>query len=299
MDYKRCFLAVAIVAASVVVAQPASGSQLIDRNAHNLTLEVDATREAMLSYTAAGKQKHVLAWGAVNAIPPNKSRAQTKFSLDYSGGFGRHHVTMYWQKAPWVCLPYDGPVLAWDVAACKAPDGSYWAVQAWQRSLPDLGVTPSALQAVWELHLSHWTGDAPVLSISVDWSYRRFAHLFGTYTYGGLGQYGFRSTSTGMPLDSYGRNIYVDTFDSAYGPGWKRENSFLTHSPKGSFCYGFYPHGSRPIGAGTKYRATVIGPGVAPDVMWEGAGVGPYDATADTTANAVQKALGDPHCAVN
>ncbi len=33
--------------------------------------------------------------------------------------------------------------------------------------------------------------------------------------------------------------------------------------------------------------------------MWEGAGVGPYDATADTTANAVQKALGDPHCAVN
>ncbi len=183
MDYKRCFLAVAIVAASVVVAQPASGSQLIDRNAHNLTLEVDAKGEAMLSYTAAGKQKHVLAWGAVNAIPPNKSRAQTKFSLDYSGGFGRHHVTMYWQKAPWVCLPYDGPVLAWDVAACKAPDGSYWAVQAWQRSLPDLGVTPSALQAVWELHLSHWTGDAPVLSISVDWSYRRFAHLFGTYTW--------------------------------------------------------------------------------------------------------------------
>jgi len=42
-----------------------------------------------------------------------------------------------------------------------------------------------------------------------------------------------------MPLDSYGRNVFVDTFGSAYGPGWKRENSFLTHGPGGAFCYGF------------------------------------------------------------
>ena len=81
--------------------------------------------------------------------------------------------------------------------------------------------------------------------------------------------------------------------------GWKRENSFLTHRPKGSFCYGFYPHGNRPVGAGAKYRATVIGPGVAPDVMWEGALPSPYDPAADAAANDQQHALGDPHCAVN
>ena len=124
-------------------------------------------------------------------------------------------------------------------------------------------------------------------------------HLFGTYTYGGVPEYGFQSTETGQPLDTYGRNLYVDTFDSAYGTGWKRENSFLTHRPKGSFCYGFYPHGDRPGGAGTKYRATVIGPGVAPDVMWEGSSPGAYDPAADAAANDQQHALVDPHCAVN
>jgi hypothetical protein len=291
--------ALAVVAASAAVVQAASASQLIDRNAAHVDLEVNGKGEAMLTYTAGGKLKHVLAWGGVDAIPPTRSRPQTKFSLDYSGGYGRHHITKYWQQMQGVCLPYDGPALAWKVAACKAPDGSYWAAQAWQRALPDLGVTPSPAQSVWELHLSHWKGATPVLSITLDWSYRKFAHLFGTYTYGGVAEYGFRSTETGVPLDTFGRNIYVDTFDSAYGAGWKRENSFLTHSPKGSFCYGFYPHGTHPIGAGSKYRATVIGPGVAPDVMWQGTGLGAYDASADATANAVLKALGDSHCAVN
>jgi hypothetical protein len=277
---------------------PAYPSQLIDRNATAVQLVVDAKGEAMLNYTAGGKTKHVLAWGAVNAIPPNRTHKQTAFSLDYSGGWSRHHLTHYWERAPWTCLPYDGPALAWKVAACKAPDGSYWAVQAWQRVLPNFGAAPSAPQAVWELRLSHWTGATPVLTISVDWSYRKFVHLFGTYTYGGVPEYGFQSSETGQPLDTYGRNIYVDTFDSAYGAGWKRENSFLTHRPQGSFCYGFYAHGNRPAGAGTKYRATVIGPGVAPDVMWEGASPGAYDPAADGAANDQQRALGDPQCAV-
>lgn len=295
---RRALFLVGLLALAVG-AQPASPSQLIDRNATGVQLVVDAKGEAMINYTAHGQAKHVLAWGAVNAIPPNRSHKQTAFSLDYSGGWGRHHITHYWESAPWTCLPYDGPALSWKIAACKAPDGSYWALQSWQRVLPNFGLRPSTPQAVWELRLSHWTGATPVLAITLDWSYRRFVHLFGTYTYGGVAEYGFQSTETGVPLDTFGRNIYVDTFDSAYGGGWQRENSFLTHGPKGSFCYGFYAHGDRPVGIGTKYRATVIGPGVAPDVMWEGTSRGPYDATADAGANAEQKALGDPHCAVN
>ena len=31
---------------------------------------------------------------------------------------------------------------------------------------------------------------------------------------------------------------------SAYGSGWRRENSFLSHHGTGAFCYGFYPHGN-------------------------------------------------------
>jgi opacity protein-like surface antigen len=293
----RLFLAAALIA--VVTAAPARSSQLVDRNASNVKLAVNAKGEALLTYEADGTAKHVLAWGAVNAIAPTGARGQVEFSLDYSGGHGKYHRD-YWKTFGGDCGDYDGPPLAWVVVACKAPDGSYWALQAWQRSLPDYGVPATAAQSVRELHLSHWTGPIAVLTIKEDWSYRRFDHLYGSLTYGGGGVYGFRSTRTGSPLDTFGRNVYVDTFGSAYGAGWKRENSFLTHRPNGSFCYGFYPHGGHPTGKGAKYRATVIGPGVTPDVMWQGTSPGAYDRAADLAANADQRtALKDPACKVN
>ena len=293
---------VALGAVAAAVAAPAAtASQLIDRNATGVKLEVTAKGEAMVTYTAGGKLKHVLAWGAVNAIPPTRSRAQVAFKLDYSGGYAKYHKN-YWQTYTGVCLAYDGPALAWKVAACKAPDGSYWALQAWQRALPDLGVALTAAQAAWELRLSHWTGATATLQIATDWAYRQYDHLFGAFKLGGLGVYGFKSTSSGNPLDTFGRNIYLDTFDSAYGPGWKRENSFLTHASGGTFCYGLFPHqngGNRPAGKGTKYRATAEGPGVTPDVMWEGDSPGAYDAAKDGAANDQIKQLEDGQCKAN
>ena len=89
-------------------------------------------------------------------------------------------------------------------------------------------------------------GPVAKLEIWTDWSYRRFHHLYGRLSYNDGGVYGFRSTRFGVPLDTYGRNIFVDTWGSTYGPGWQRENSFLAHKPTGGFCYGFYPHGRTP-----------------------------------------------------
>ena len=45
--------------------------------------------------------------------------------------------------------------------------------------------------------------------------------------------HGFRVTPQGNPLDDYGRNLFVDTLDSRYGAGWRRENSFLAQRPNG------------------------------------------------------------------
>jgi hypothetical protein len=120
--------------------------------------------------------------------------------------------------------------------------------------------------------------------------------LFGSYMLGGTGIFGFGASSSGSPADSFGRNIYLDTFNSAYGTGWKRENSFLTHGPGGTFCYLFARHGSRPYGDGKKYRATVIGPGVMPDVTWEGLPAGPASAADKARTVAAIKALKDPAC---
>jgi hypothetical protein len=287
----------AVVLAAALVSS-ANASQLVDRNARNVKLEVNAKGEALLSYSAHGKGKHVLAWGALNAIAPTRSRPQVQLKLDYAGGWGKYR-TSYWKTFKNACSAYDGPALAWYVTGCTAPDGSYWALQAWQRMLPNYGLTPSATQAVWELRLSHWTGELPVLQISTDWSWHQWDHLYGTFSYGGSPVYGFKATSGGNPLDTFGRNVYVDTYDSAYGKGWKRENSFLTHTGTGVFCYSVNPHGSHPAGNGSKYRATVEGPGVTPDVMWEGLAPGPYDKAADVAANDAIGQLGDRQCRAN
>ena len=291
-------LVVVAVLVTVTLGSSARASDLIDRNAHGVTLKINGKGEALITYTAAGKRKRVLAWGAQNALAPTTTRPQISFRLDYAGGWGKYHRD-YWKTFKGSCTKYDGPALAWKVTACKAADGSYWALQSWQRALPNYGVVPNFAQAAWELRLSHWRGALPVLQIETDWAWHRWDHLFGTFTYASQPVFGFRSTSSGVPLDAYGRNVYVDTFGSAYGQGWKRENSFLTHTRTGVFCYSFNPHGSHPSGKGTKYRATVEGPGVTPDVMWQGDPAGPYDKALDLQKNALITELGDRQCRAN
>jgi hypothetical protein len=202
-----------------------------------------------------------------------------------------------WKTFRNACTPVDVP-LAWLVAACRASDGSYWALQRWQRTLKIYGEKTAPTRGAWELRLSHWTGPPPKLEVQFGWTYRRYHQIFGRLTYRGLPVYGFSHTPTGVPLDDYGRNIYVDTLDSVYGPGWRRENGFLTHNPTGGFCYGFYPHGNRPSGRGTRYRATVMGPGVAPDAFWQGTPPERYDAAFDEHADRDLAAMlaGDPVC---
>jgi hypothetical protein len=283
-------LVVALAAVTALAPAAAHASQLVDRNARNVKLEVNGKGQALLTYLARGRRWRVLAWGATNAISPTPLRAQVRFLLDYSGGWGAYRRP-YWRSFHNRCRRYDGPALHWLVRACKAPDGSYWALQAWQRMLPNYGLAPAPHQAVWELRLSHWRGPLASLVVKLDWAYRRYDHLYGTYSYLDDPIFGFRVTRDGQPLDTFGRNLYVDTFNSPYGPGWRRENSFLTQNPRGNFCYGFYAHGNRPSGKGERYRATIIGPGVTPDVYWESAAPGPYDRELDLVANEEQKEI--------
>jgi hypothetical protein len=286
------------VLAAVALAPGAQASELIDRNASRVSLAVARDGKALVTYRAQGKLHRVLAWGAVNAIAPTRSRPQVEFKLDYSGGWGTFRRPV-WKSLRNACRPYDGPELHWLVASCRAPDGSYWALQSWQRMLPNYGLEPTPKQAVWELRLSHWTGDPAVLEVATNWAYRRFDHIFGRFTYLASPVYGFRSTSSGVPLDAYGRNLHLDTFNSAYGRGWKRENSFLMHRGSGAFCYGFFRHGRRPIGRGERYRATIIGPGVTPDIFWESEAPGAYSRELDSVANEAIRDLGSDTCRPN
>ncbi len=293
---RSILITLAVAAAVSAAAGPAQASQLIDRNASHITLKVNSKAQALVEYRVHGKQRHVLVWGAINArIPPNteeQPRPQVKFKVDYSGGWGTYGKVV-WPTFKNTCRRYDGPRLAYFVTGCKAPDGSYWALQSWQVDLPDLGFLPwLPQQRARRLELSHWTGPVAVLKAYTDWVYAgRFHQVFGRLTYRGQPVHGYHTTRFGAVLDGYGRNIALDTFGSAYGPGWRRENAFVAHKPNGNFCYGFYPHdptkggyaypanqgGVRPEGNGSRYRLSVVGPGVTPDVTWQGQGLPQFD----------------------
>jgi hypothetical protein len=254
------FLAFALVcAAAAVCADSAPASQLIDRDATGVKLEVASGAKALLTYRAHGRLWRVRAWGAINARHPNPRVPQVQFRIRRDG-----------KPITNVCGRYSGPPLPWLVKACTAPDGSHWAVQRFRRRMPNQGYLPrSRDERAWALHLSHWTGPLASLEAWSDWSWSgRFHHLFGRLTYRGRPVHGFRTTGQGARLDKYGALVYVDTLRSRYGPGWRRENSFVAHRPSGVFCYTFRARGSRRwAGNGRRYRLTVEGPGVTPDVV--------------------------------
>jgi hypothetical protein len=277
---RRLVLSAAIL--SLIFTAPAAASQLIERNATQVRLAVNAKGEALVTYRARGALRRVLAWKAVDArLPDGWPKPQVRFRMDFAGGWGKYR-TRYWARFDDRCRPYDGPPLPFLVTACDAPDGTFWALQSWRTALPDLGFAPwLPNQRAVELHLSHWSGPVASLEVWTDWVYGgRFHDLFGRLTYRGRPVYGFKTDRLGAPLDGYGRLVYLDTYDSRYGSGWRRENSFVAHNPTGVFCYGFYafnaqsyPHPPgyplsqlRGPGNGSKYRLTVEGPGVTPDV---------------------------------
>jgi hypothetical protein len=282
-----CVFAAAAWAATATASEP-----LADRDVRGVFLRVNGKGEALVTYRRAdGRPRRVLVWGATNSRHPSEDVRQVRFRYDYAGGWGKYRQ-LYWKRFRNRCRVYDGPPLPHLVAACKAPDGSYWALQQWQRALPLLGVEPwRPEQAAWETHISHWVGPLARLEVSANWTYGgAFEGLFGRLTYLGMPVHGFRTTNLGNPRDRYGRNVYIDTFDSAYGRGWRRESAIVVHRPTGTFCHSFVPQRPavgypsrdvRPAGRGERYRVTVMGPGVTPTIQWEGAGLGPYDARRD------------------
>ena len=310
-------LLAAVVVAGVVAPVALASEPLADVNLHDVTLAVDGGGHALVSYVREdGRPRHVLLWGAVNALPPAPDVAQVRFKRDYAGGWRAFGDATVWKRFTNACRPYDGPALPYLVTACTAPDGSYWAVQSWQRKLPHRGYDPwRPLQGAWSFDVSHWSGAIANVELYVDWP-KTFNYeteqLFGRLTYAGQAVHGFRTTASGAPTDGYGRGLYIDTLDSAYGSGWKRETSIVFRNPTGSFCYSFYPTNdvslpgrpSRPAGNGSRYRISVIGPGVTPDVTAEAAAIGRYSGSAgDAELEHAQLALydeitgGDKFCA--
>ena len=298
----RSALLLLVVALAGAYASPAIGSQTLGSNVTNVQLAVNAKGEALVTYMRSdGTVKHVLAWGALDGVQQDASLPQQRFKVDTAGGWGKYRNARYWRTFKNACRTYAGPPLPYGVAACTAPDGTHWALQSWQRVQPLRGVAgflPSHM--AWELHLSHWSAPLPVLEVSPNWTYGgSLQGLFGRLLYGGEPVFGAR-TPTRARNDANARYVYIDTFNSAYGAGWKRDGAKVTHVGSGGFCYSFAPLAQPPAGypavptvsgRGERHRVTAMGPGVTPDVVWEGAALGSYDADADQVFDSLFDAM--------
>jgi hypothetical protein len=300
-------LALAGAVAALVLAPPAAASQpLGDLNVTGLTLAVNANGKALIRYRREdGRPRAVLVWGAIDARPPSPSVPQVAFRFDYSGGLRSlgHFAAPTFEDR---CTAYDGPPLPFLVAACKAPDGTYWAVQAWRRLLPMRGFAPwLPEQGKLEFHVSHWSGPLATLEVSQNWTYGgQWQGLFGRLTYRDRPVYGFKTPSATRRGDGYARYVYFDAHDSVYGPGWRHDAGKVLHLGNGAFCYSFVPQvpppgypDRRPRGPaiGDEHRVTVMGPGVTPDVQWVGPPLGPYDPARDSAFNALFDRLVGPN----
>ena len=233
-----------------------------------------------------------------------------RFKFDYAAGWGKYRNAKYWTTFKNRCAPYDGPALPYLVAACKAPDGSTGPCSRGSAAAAArLRSVDARADATYELHLSHWSGRLAKFEVYTHWTYGgAWQGLFGRLTYAGNPVHGFGSTGEGNPHDRYGRNVYIDTFNSAYGLGWRRESGILAHKPTGTFCHSFVPQKPfpgypsqelRPPAPGEKYRITVMGPGVTPVIQWEGPGLTSADRASAASVTAVfdQIMAGDRKCA--
>ena len=261
------------VACSVAARPRRSKRALGDRDVDFLSLKVNGRGEALVSYRRTdGARRDVLISGRRERTRSGRGAATGEVRATTTAAVGGSHGTAeYARSFEDTCRAYDGPSSSCSSPRCKAPDGSYWALQRWQRLAPMRGFAPFLPeQDAYELHVSHWSGPLPVLEVSPNWTYGgTLQGLFGRLTYRGDAVYGFRTPSA-TRSDPYARFVYIDTFNSVYGPGWKRDTGIVTHQRNGAFCYSFvaqapppgYPSREpRGPGNGERHRVTGDGPG--------------------------------------
>lgn len=254
----RLLVALATAICALITSSGIAGaSELVDRNTSRVRLSVTANNVALVTYRASGRSRRAAYWGAVNRSSLRFQRRRTNLrSVAIAGVGGRKNT----------CSRYRGPALAWVVAACTNTDGSHWVLQSWTRTKRNYGGKTGSR----DLRISHFTGQPTELRAWTDWANRgERVHLYGTLRFHGEAIGAKRFTSTGRVLDSYGRNIAIDSLNSDMGSGWRRVNAILAHRPSGQFCYTFGPKARSTSKSGAsrslRYRISVPGPYVAPD----------------------------------
>ena len=207
----------AVIAVALLAPASATASLKVASWARNPTLKVGARGAAEVDWTSGGRRHSVV-------IARNGSLR-----------YGKH------VKGRDASFPTTSVSIPMALAVRQTPNGSYWALQAWRR----LRTGPL------ELRFSRWKGEPTLLTLDAVCCKWRSENVVGQATFHGRPIFGRHATRTGVPLDKFGRNVYLDT----YRGGWRRMMGILTHRNTGRFSLWI-----RPYWRGTAYRGTIIGP---------------------------------------
>jgi hypothetical protein len=222
-------LVAAVILAALLLPGPAAASIKVASWARNATLKVTARGAAEVDWTARGKRHSVVI---------------------YRNGSRRYGLHLKGRDAS---FPTTAAPVPMALAVRQTPNGSFWALQAWRR----LRTGPL------ELRFSRWKGAPTQLTLGAVCCKWGSENVVGQATFHDRPIFGYRATSTGVPLDQYGRNVYLDTYR---GGSWQRMMGILTHRNTGRFSLWI-----RPYWRGTAYRGTIIGPNwgwtLAPDAQ--------------------------------
>jgi hypothetical protein len=198
---------------------PAEASIKIAGDARNAAFRVNAAGYATVYWTTASGARRTA------VVTPKK---KIRYNRVASGRDVSH--------------PTDKIAIPMKVALRRTPNGRFWALQSWRR----LKGGPV------ELRLSRWRGKPTKLALWTTCCKWRSEVVHGRATFHGKAIYGYKSTPSGVPLDQFGRNVYIDTMR---GGSWKRTMGILTHRPTGGFRLWI-----RKYWRGSQYRARMIGP---------------------------------------
>jgi hypothetical protein len=221
-----------LLAALAALALPTAGdaSIKIAAGAHDASLRVNAKGVATISWTTAGGTRR----SAIVAL-----NGKTTWDRAASGKDVTHETGE-------VSLPMV-------VQLRKGPSGRFWALQSWKR----LKGGPV------ELRFSRWRGAPTKLPIHAKCCKWRSEMVKGRATFHGRAIFGYSNTPEGVPLDEFGRNVYIDFMKRGT---WHRTMGILTHRPTGKFSLWI-----RKYWRGSAYRARMIGPNwgrtLAPDAQ--------------------------------
>ena len=217
----RTTLPTLAILAALALPAAADASITIAGDARNASFRVDARGFAAVTYTKWGRRTSAI-------VSP---RGRVRWTRTPARYVGRD-----------VSSPSSAVHLPMLVMLRRTPDGRLWALQAWRR----LRGGPV------ELRFSRWRGAPTRLEL---WTYCckwRSEIVRGRATFHGRPIFGYRFTRSGVPLDPYGRNVYIDSYRARR---WVRLMGILTHRPTGRFGLWIRPHWR-----GSRYRAKIVGP---------------------------------------